>query len=77
MTKYNVVLELDTKQFTNIIAGLNRLITDDTNVIGEFPHLATDSIVSKHMHEMIELREYIRSRYIDAEVMPDENNPAG
>ena len=77
MKKYRIVIDLDSGQFTNIIAGLNRMITDDTNIIEEFPHLTTDSIVSKHMHEMIELREYIRSRYIEAEVVPDEDNSAG
>lgn len=77
MTKYNVVLELDNKQFANILAGLNRMIDEDSSVINEFPHLTTDNVVSKHLHDLVELREYIRERYIEAEVMPDEDNSAG
>ena len=82
MTKYNVVLELDNKQFTNIIAGLNKLIDGAKDVAMEFPTVGMDPVLSRHIHETTELIEYIRERYISAErvpleVMPDENNPAG
>ena len=72
MKKYRVTLEIDSKQFTNIIAGLNRIIDEDNSVINEFPHLTIDSVVSNHIHKLTELREYIRERYIEAEEVTDD-----
>lgn len=72
MQKYRVTLDIDNKQFARILAGLNRMIDEDSKVIGEFSHLATDNVVSKHLHELVELREYIRERYFEAKEVPDD-----